>query len=96
MSSLKKAPHLPIFWLIKTKKSSSSTNVADPGAFLTPGSGNPGSAIHIPDHISQSLVNIFWDNIFNFFVANPDPVLFDPGSGINIPDRIRDAVSKGS
>jgi hypothetical protein len=78
------------------RESTSSTSIADPGAFLTPGSGNPGSEIHIPDHISQSLVNIFWDKILKFFVADPDPVLFDPGSGINIPDRIHNAVSKGS
>jgi hypothetical protein len=78
------------------KESSSSTSVADPGAFLTPGSGNPGSGIHIQDQILESLVYIFWDKILKFFVADPDPVLFDPGSGINIPDRIRNAVSKGS
>jgi hypothetical protein len=54
------------------------------------------SGIHIPDHISESLVYIFWDKILKFFVADPDPVIFYPGSEINIPDRIRNAVSKVS
>ncbi len=93
---LRKGPsfaHLPAD---QDKESTSSTSVADPGAFLPLDPGNPGSGINNPDHISESLVYIFWDKILKFFVADPDPVIFDHGSGITIPDRIRNAVSKGS
>jgi hypothetical protein len=50
-------------------------SVADPGW------KNSGSGTNIPDHISESLITIFWVQIIKFFVADPDP-----GSGINIPD----------
>jgi hypothetical protein len=73
--------------------SSKKTSVADPdpgaGAFLTRGSGNQdekknpglGSGTIIPDHISKSLVTIFWVK-FKILCCGSGP-----GSGINI--RIR-------
>ncbi len=41
-----------------------------------------GSGMNNPDHVSESLVTIFWVKILKFFVA-------DPGSRINIPDPQR-------
>ncbi len=47
---------------------------------------DPGSRMNIPNHISESLENIFGFKILTFFDADPDPSeiknLFDPGSGM--------------
>ncbi len=72
----------------------SSVADSDPGsgAFLTldPGSGmgkksGSGSAMNIPDHVSEILETAFWVKILKFFDADPDPGsgnLVDPRSGI--------------
>ncbi len=46
-----------------------------------------GSGMNNPDHISESLTNIFWVKILKFFDV-------DPGSGI--PDPLRQTVPLSS
>jgi hypothetical protein len=43
-----------------------------------------GSGMNKPDHISESLVTIFWFKILKFFDADPGWKKF--GFGIKIPD----------
>jgi hypothetical protein len=64
----------------EVSSSYAGSSVADPGsgAFLTPGSGMgkmSGSGMNNSDHISESLITIFWVKILQLFDA-------DPGSGI--------------
>jgi hypothetical protein len=69
----------------------------DPGsdAFLTPGSGmRTESGMNNPDHISESLVTIFWVKILKFFDADPESEMKKIRSGIRDGKiRIRDKHS---
>ncbi len=61
--------------------------IRDPG-WVKNQDPNPGSGsgINNPDHISESLKNIFWVKILKSLMRIRDGKNSDPGSGMNIPD----------